>query len=213
MNQEQEVTGPQPGMRTPRTGVPPNNSLHATPLSSPKRGECSCVRASLLVVVFTAGGAPELKRWAEDFNTRSIDIPIPALAWHEYNQVTRLLPYTCMHDGVSGVSAPVKGNLMPAILRDPPEPVLLAAIDRNWRASMRAFGLAPHVQLRDDNQVFWFITGVPDPAFNSIMYAHLTHDQIATVVGAFTLSRAAGGAFLRALNGPTSPSRASGAVK
>jgi hypothetical protein len=57
---------------------------------------------------------------------------------------------------------------MAAFLHDPSEATLLAAIDRNWRASMRAFGQASHVHLRDDEQVFWFITGVPDSAFNSI---------------------------------------------
>jgi len=79
------------------------------------------------------------------------------------------------------ITVRLKGIPMNALLHDPPAPTLLAAIDRNWRASMRAFGLAPHVQLRDDDQVFWFITGVPDSAFNSIMYAHLTLDQIAAV--------------------------------
>jgi GNAT superfamily N-acetyltransferase len=71
---------------------------------------------------------------------------------------------------------------MAAFLHDPSEATLLAAIDRNWRASMRAFGQAPHVHLRDDDHVFWFITGVPDSAFNSIMYARLTPDQIAPAV-------------------------------
>ena len=67
-------------------------------------------------------------------------------------------------------------------LHDSAEPILLVAIDRNWRASMRAFGLAPHVHLRDDDQIFWYITGVPDSAFNSIMYAHLKPDQIDAAV-------------------------------
>src|SRR6476660_4101107 len=71
---------------------------------------------------------------------------------------------------------------MAAFLHDPSETTLLVAIDRNWRASMRAFGQAPHVHLRDDEQVFWFITGVPDSGFNSIMYAQLTPDQIAPAV-------------------------------
>jgi GNAT superfamily N-acetyltransferase len=59
---------------------------------------------------------------------------------------------------------------------------LLTAIDRNWRVAMRAFGLAPHVHIRDDGQVFWYITGMDDPAFNSIMYAQLAPDQIEEVV-------------------------------
>lgn len=55
---------------------------------------------------------------------------------------------------------------------------LLTAIDRNWRVAMRAFGLAPQVHIRDDDQVFWYITGMADPAFNSIMYANLAPGQI-----------------------------------
>src|SRR5262245_19793467 len=68
------------------------------------------------------------------------------------------------------------------ILHDPSESTLLVAIDRNWRASMRAFGLAPQVHLRDDERAFWYITGVPDSAFNSIMYANLAPDQIDAAV-------------------------------
>jgi GNAT superfamily N-acetyltransferase len=67
-------------------------------------------------------------------------------------------------------------------LRNQSEPRLLTAIDRNWRTSMRAFGLAPQVHLRDDERLFWYITGVPDAAFNSIMYANLTPDQIDAAV-------------------------------
>jgi GNAT superfamily N-acetyltransferase len=47
---------------------------------------------------------------------------------------------------------------------------------------MRAFGLAPHVRLRDDEQLFWYITGVSDAAFNSIMYANLAPDQVDAAV-------------------------------
>src|SRR5688572_14518180 len=67
-------------------------------------------------------------------------------------------------------------------LHNPSESTLLTAIDRNWRVAMRAFGLAPQVHIRDDEQVFWYITGMDDPAFNSIMYAHLAPDQIGGVV-------------------------------
>jgi GNAT superfamily N-acetyltransferase len=67
-------------------------------------------------------------------------------------------------------------------LHNPSESTLLTAIDRNWRVAMRAFGLAPQVHIRDDDQVFWYITGMADPAFNSIMYAHLAPDQIGGVV-------------------------------
>jgi GNAT superfamily N-acetyltransferase len=69
-------------------------------------------------------------------------------------------------------------NSMNTILHDRSEPAVLDAIDHNYRASMRAFGLASHVKLRENDSLFWFITGVPDSAFNSIMYANLMPEQI-----------------------------------
>jgi GNAT superfamily N-acetyltransferase len=58
-----------------------------------------------------------------------------------------------------------------------PAAAILDAIDANYRAAMRAFGLARHVEIRDDETLFWFITGIPDVAFNSIMYARLAPEQ------------------------------------
>lgn len=62
---------------------------------------------------------------------------------------------------------------MADVLRDPADEAVLAAIDLNWRASARAFGLAPTTLLRDDGELFWYVTGLPSGAFNSIMYANL----------------------------------------
>ena len=62
---------------------------------------------------------------------------------------------------------------MADVLRDPSDEAVLAAIDLNYRASARAFGLAPSTVIRDDDELFWYVTGMPSAAFNSIMYANL----------------------------------------
>jgi GNAT superfamily N-acetyltransferase len=62
---------------------------------------------------------------------------------------------------------------MADVLRDPSDEAVLTAIDLNWQASSRAFGLAPTTVVRDDDELFWYITGLPSGAFNSIMYANL----------------------------------------
>jgi len=68
---------------------------------------------------------------------------------------------------------------------DAPAATVRMAIDLNWRACMRAFGSAPGVTIRDDQELFWFITGLPDPAFNSIMYACLAPDRIDAALAEF----------------------------
>lgn len=77
---------------------------------------------------------------------------------------------------------------MTDLLRDDADEAVLAAIDLNWRASSRAFGLAPTTVIRDDDELFWYVTGLPSGAFNSVMYANLAPDRIdAAVAELFTL--------------------------
>ena len=65
---------------------------------------------------------------------------------------------------------------------------IVEAVERNWRASARAFGLAPTTVVRDDAELFWYVTGLPDAAFNSIMYANLAPGQVdATIDELFRL--------------------------
>jgi GNAT superfamily N-acetyltransferase len=71
---------------------------------------------------------------------------------------------------------------MPDVLRSPTPDALLTAIDLNWRAVARAFGLAPSTMIRDDNELFWYVTGLPSGAFNSIMYANLAPERIDAAV-------------------------------
>ena len=91
------------------------------------------------------------------------------------------------------------------VLRDPSDEALLAAIDLNWRASARAFGLAPTTVIRDDDELFWYVTGLPSGAFNSIMYANLpTPTQIDAAVEALHALRQRHGVPIGWLIGPAS---------
>ena len=71
---------------------------------------------------------------------------------------------------------------MADVLRDPLDDAVLTAIDLNWRASSRAFGLASTTVMRDDDELFWYVTGIPTAAFNSVMYANLHPDRIDVAV-------------------------------
>jgi GNAT superfamily N-acetyltransferase len=90
-----------------------------------------------------------------------------------------------MSDGSprSGESAtPGDAAPEPIVPADAPHEVIAAAVDRNWRASVKAFGLAPTTLVRDDDELFWYVTGLPDAAFNSIMYANLAPERIDAAV-------------------------------
>jgi ribosomal protein S18 acetylase RimI-like enzyme len=93
---------------------------------------------------------------------------------------------------------------MSEVLRGGSADDLIAAVEANWRACVGAFGLAPSVAIRDDHEVFWFLTGLPDATFNSIMYANLGPGRIDAVVGELYELRAAHGVPMNWLIGPTS---------
>jgi len=71
---------------------------------------------------------------------------------------------------------------MPPLPADAPPDVVVAAVERCWRASVRTFGLAPITSIRDDAELFWYVTGLPDAAFNSVMYANLAPDRVDAAV-------------------------------
>jgi GNAT superfamily N-acetyltransferase len=74
---------------------------------------------------------------------------------------------------------------MADLRHDASHEAILAAIDLNWRASSRAFGLAPSTVVRDDDELFWYVTGLPSGMFNSVMYANLpTPERIDAAVEA-----------------------------
>jgi ribosomal protein S18 acetylase RimI-like enzyme len=71
---------------------------------------------------------------------------------------------------------------MPPLPADAPPDVVVAAVERCWRAGVRTFGLAPITSIRDDSELFWYVTGLPDAAFNSVMYANLAPDRVDAAV-------------------------------
>lgn len=81
---------------------------------------------------------------------------------------------------------------------------VIAAIEANWRASVGAFGLAPGVTVRDDAELFWYVTGLPEAAFNSIMYANLGPGRLDAAVAELQLLRATYNVPMNWLIGPTS---------
>jgi ribosomal protein S18 acetylase RimI-like enzyme len=70
-------------------------------------------------------------------------------------------------------------NVLPATA---PHDAVAEAIDRNWQASVGAFGLAPTTIVSSDPDLFWYVTGLPDATFNSIMYANLAPERIDATV-------------------------------
>jgi GNAT superfamily N-acetyltransferase len=70
-------------------------------------------------------------------------------------------------------------NVLPS---SAPHDAIAEAIDWNWQASVRAFGLAPRTVVSTDPDLFWYVSGLPDATFNSIMYANLAPERIDTAV-------------------------------
>ena len=93
---------------------------------------------------------------------------------------------------------------MSEVLRGGSTDEVIAAVEANWRACVGAFGLAPSVAIRDDREMFWFLTGLPDPSFNSIMYVNLRPERIDAAVAELRALRAAHGVPMNWLIGPTS---------
>jgi len=59
------------------------------------------------------------------------------------------------------------------VLRDTSGGAVAAAITGNWLAYLRTFGRASHVEVRDDRELFLFVTGIPSGQFNAVMRADL----------------------------------------
>ena len=73
------------------------------------------------------------------------------------------------------------------ILRDATESELDLALEANWRESRRSLGAARDVVVRDEQQLFWFTTGMPIGWFNAVLRANLAADEVAA---AFATMRA-----------------------
>ena len=85
-----------------------------------------------------------------------------------------------------------------------PHDAIVAAVEQNWRAALCTFGLAPGTTIRDDAELFWYVTGLPDPSFNSIMYANLAPDRIDAAVEELHALRRRHGVPVNWVVGPTS---------
>jgi ribosomal protein S18 acetylase RimI-like enzyme len=90
------------------------------------------------------------------------------------------------------------------VLRDPSHDQLVDAAERTWRACVGAFGLAPTTVVRDDAELFWYVTGLPEAAFNAVMYANLAPERIDAAVAELRALRAEHGVPMDWLIGPTS---------
>jgi GNAT superfamily N-acetyltransferase len=93
---------------------------------------------------------------------------------------------------------------MADVLRDTSDDAVTVAIDLNWRASSRAFGLARSTVIRDDDELFWYVTGLPTAAFNSVMYANLAPERIDAAIAELRALRVTHGVPIGWLVGPTS---------
>src|SRR5262245_443117 len=82
--------------------------------------------------------------------------------------------------------------------------IVVDAVERNWRASVGAFGLAPTTVVRDDAELFWYVTGLPTAAFNSVMYANLAPERVDAAVGELCRLRETYDVPMGWLVGPTS---------
>ena len=64
---------------------------------------------------------------------------------------------------------------MSQILQDFAEPALMLAVEANFAEEMAVFGrYLPGAELHDNEEVEWFITGLPYPLFNGVLRTHFT---------------------------------------
>jgi len=91
--------------------------------------------------------------------------------------------------------------------RDAAPETIVDAVERNWRASVRTFGLAPTTVLSDDPDVSWYLTGLPDAAFNSVMYANLAPERVDAAIDELFRLRETYDVPMGWLVGPTSRPR------
>lgn len=87
---------------------------------------------------------------------------------------------------------------------DAADAAVVAALEQNWRACVREFGRTPATRIRDDDELFWYVTGLPDPAFNSVMYANLAPERLDAAVEEVRALRRQHNVPMNWLIGPTS---------
>lgn len=93
---------------------------------------------------------------------------------------------------------------MPAILEHSSPEALVAALEANWCDYIRLFGLASQVEIRDDDELLWWITGIPEGSFNGVHRATLRDDTADARIAEAEAHFSARGAPLGWLTGPLS---------
>ncbi len=66
---------------------------------------------------------------------------------------------------------------MDTILEDMCDEAVRAAIQANRAAFLSILCRWPHAELYEDPELRWFITGIPNPLFNSVVWAHLAPER------------------------------------
>lgn len=67
---------------------------------------------------------------------------------------------------------------MSGILEDFSAPALVAAIEANYCEFWAFFGRSPQVELHDDPEMMWLVSGIPHPGFNGVFRSQLAPDDI-----------------------------------
>ena len=72
---------------------------------------------------------------------------------------------------------------MSEILKDFSTPALVAAIEANYWEFWAFFGRSPQVELHDDPEVMWLVSGIPHPGFNGVFRTQLAPDDVDARIG------------------------------
>src|SRR6185436_14226099 len=67
---------------------------------------------------------------------------------------------------------------MTEILNDISSAAIIQGLEANWCDCIRTFGLAPQVELHDEPEILWMITGIPSGEFNGVQQARLSPDKV-----------------------------------
>jgi ribosomal protein S18 acetylase RimI-like enzyme len=72
---------------------------------------------------------------------------------------------------------------MSEILKDFSTPALVTAIEANYREFWAFFSRSPQVELHDDPEVMWLVSGIPHPGFNGVFHTQFAPDDIDARIG------------------------------
>lgn len=72
---------------------------------------------------------------------------------------------------------------MSEILKDFSAPALVTAIEANYWEFWAFFGRSPQVELHDEPEMMWLVSGIPHPGFNGVFRTQLAPDDIDARIG------------------------------